>query len=115
MAELKYEEFHPQSRQDLVKALASNDPEQVRNALYSAAKHEADWAWSQEQCLKFLAHKESEVRWAAALSLGYIAVYQRKLDLTKVLPALHAAKKDGLIAPVVEDSLEMIQQYVKPN
>ena len=115
MSELKYEEFYPQSRQDLVKALGSNEPEQVRTALYSAAKYELDWAWTQEQCLKFLAHKELEVRWAAALALGFIAVYQRRLDLAKVLPELHAAKKDDLIAPAVEDSLEMIRQYVKAN
>jgi hypothetical protein len=115
VTELKYEEFYPQSRQDLVKALDSGDTEQVRNALYSAAKYESDWAWSQEQCLKFLIHKELEVRWAAALSLGFIAVYQRRLDLAKVLPELHAAKRDSLIAPVVEDSLEMIQQYIKSN
>jgi hypothetical protein len=115
VTELKHEEFYPQSRQDLVKALDSGDPEQVRNALYSAAKYESDWAWSQEQCLKFLVDKELEVRWAAALSLGFIAVYQRRLDLAKVLPELHDAKKDSLIAPVVEDSLEMIQQYIKSN
>jgi hypothetical protein len=115
VTELKYEEFYPQSRQDLVRALDSGDSEQVRNALYSAAKYESDWAWSQEQCLKFLVHKELQVRWAAALSLGFIAVYQRRLDLAKVLPELHAAKKDDLIAPVIEDSLEMIQQYIKPN
>jgi len=115
VTDLKYQEFYPQSRQDLVKALGSDDPERVRNALYSAAKYESDWAWTQEQCLKFLVHKKSEVRWAAALSLGYIAVYQRRLDLAKVLPELYAAKSDNLIAPVVEDSLEMIRQYVKSN
>jgi hypothetical protein len=115
VTELRYEEFYPQSRQDLVKALASDDPEQVRNALYSAAKYESDWTWTQEQCLKFLIHEELEVRWAAALSLGFITQYQRRLDLAKVLPVLHAAKKDDLIAPVVEDSLEMIRQYVKSN
>jgi len=31
----------------------------------------------------------------------------------KVLPELHAAKNDSLTASVVEDSLEMIQQYIK--
>ena len=40
-----------------MKALDSGEPEQVRNALYSAAKYEPDWAWSQEQCLKFLVQK----------------------------------------------------------
>jgi hypothetical protein len=115
VTELNYEEFCPQSRQDLVKALASGDPEQVSKALYSAAKYESDWEWSQDQCLKFLGHKTLDVRWAAALSLGFIAVYQRRLDLAKVLPELHAAKKDSLIAPVVDNSLEMIQRYIESN
>jgi hypothetical protein len=115
VTELKYEEFYPLSRQELVKALPSDDPEQIRNALYSAAKYESDWEWSQEQCLKYIVHKNREVRWAAALSLGFIAVYHRKLDLTKVLPELQAMKNDSLIAPVVEDSLEMIQHYIRSN
>ena len=115
MTERKYDDFYPQSREALVKALASDDPEQVRVALYSAAKYESDWAWTQAQCLKFLDHKDHLIRWAAVLSLGFIAVYQRKMDLATVLPRLHAAKKDDQIAPIVEDSLEIIQQYVKPN
>lgn len=55
------------------------------------------------------------MRWAAALSLGFIAVYQRQLDLAKVLPELYSAKQDSLIASVVDDSLEMIHQYIKSN
>jgi hypothetical protein len=49
------------------------------------------------------------------LSLGFIAIDQRRLDLAKVLPELQAAKNDSLIAPAVEDSLEMIRQHVKSN
>ena len=115
VTELKYEDFYPQSREDIVKALASGVSEQIRNALYSAAKYDSDWAWTQEQCLKFLDDEDRNVRCAAVLSLGFIAVYQRRLDLAKVLPRLHALKKDSLIAPVVEDSLEMIGQYIKSN
>jgi hypothetical protein len=115
VAELEYKGFEWQSREDLVKALSSNDAQQIRDALYSAAQYESDWEWSQAQCLKFLNHKEFEVRWAAALSLGFIALYQRKLDLAKVLPALYAAKNDDLLAPHVEDSLDMIRQYIRTN
>ena len=115
MTELRYKRFESQSREDLVKALSSNDAQEIRDALYSAAQYEPDWEWSQAQCLKFLHHKQFDVRWAAALSLGFIALYQRKLDLAKVLPALHAAKKDDLLAPHVEDSLDMIRQYIKTN
>jgi hypothetical protein len=55
------------------------------------------------------------VRWPAALSLGYIALYQRRLDLSAVLPELHASKEDARIASIVEDSLDTIRQYIKPN
>jgi hypothetical protein len=115
MTERRYEDLYPQSRQELLDSLASDDPERVKDALYSAAKYESDWNWTQAQCLRFLDDKDHTIRWAAALSLGFIAVYQRKLDLAEVLPKLHAAKKDRLIAPIVEDSLEMIQKYVKSN
>ena len=112
---LGYEEFFPQSRDELVSALASADTEKIRHALFSAAKFEPDWLWTQAQCLRFLDHADHMVRCAAAIALGYTAVYQRKLDLAEVLPKLHAAKQDALIASVVDDSLEMIHQYVKAN
>jgi hypothetical protein len=115
MAKLRYEEFFPQSRAELVSALASDDVEKIRCALFSASKFEPDWRWTQSQCMKFLDHANHMVRLAAALSLGFTAVYQRKLDLTEVLPKLHAAKHDALIASVVDDSLEMIHQYIKAN
>ena len=49
------------------------------------------------------------------LSLGFVAVYQCKLDLPEVLPKLHDAKKDSSLVPIIDDSLEMILQYVKPR
>ena len=119
MSELKYEEINPRSRRELIIALASDDLEQIRNALYSAGKYESDWQWSQAQCLKFLVHADRLVRWAAALSLGYIALYQRRIDLAEVLPALHAAKEDAKeddqLVSVVQDAIEMILHYIKRN
>jgi hypothetical protein len=115
VTELKYQGFEWQSRADIVKALSSSAPERIRGALYSAAQYESDWEWSQAQCLKFLNHQDFEVRWAATLSLGFIALYQRKLDLAKVLPELYAAKRDDRLAPHVEDSLDMIRQYIKTD
>ena len=115
MTDLKYEEIHPQSRRELAKVFETGDPVQVRAALYSTAKFEPDWEWTQKQCLRFLVHEDYLVRWAAALSLGYIALYQRRLELAAVLPELHAAKADARIASVVNDSLDMIRQCIKPN
>lgn len=119
MSELKYEEVYPQSRGELEAAFTSDNPAELRAALYSAAKYECDWRWTQAQGLKFLIHADSSVRWAAALSLGYIALYRRNLDLDKVLPALHEAKaktgEDPHVASAIQDALEMILHYIRPN
>ena len=110
---MKYEEVHPQSRAQLVEGLTSNDPEKIRSALYSASWYESDWRWTQENCLVFLGHPDPNVRWAAALSLGYIAHFHKHLDLDRVLPALHEAHADPAISSTVGDSLDMIAQNIK--
>jgi hypothetical protein len=110
---VKYEKVHPQSRAQLAERLASNDSEQIRSALYSAAWYEEDWRWTQENCLVFLNHTDPQVRWAAALSLGYIAQFHKRLDLDRVLPALHEAHADPAISSTVGDSLDMIKHNIK--
>jgi hypothetical protein len=110
---MKYEAVHPKSRAELVELLASDDSEQIRSALYSASWHEDDWRWTQEQCLFFLRHQDPLVRWAAALSLGYIAQFHKHLDLDRVLPALHEAHSDPVIRSTVGDSLDMIAHNIK--
>lgn len=51
-------------------------------------------ALDQEYCLTFLEHPNYLVRWAAALSLGYIALFHKQLDVDRVLPALYKAQND---------------------
>jgi HEAT repeat protein len=108
-----YEPVHPKSRAELVEGLASNDPEQIRSSLYSASWYEEDWRWTQEHCLSFLNHPNPDVRWAAALSLGYVAQFQKHLDLDRVLPALHEAHNDPAIGFTVGDALDMIAHNIK--
>jgi len=43
----------------------------------------------------------------AALSLGYIALFHKHLDLDRVLPALHRAQEDPAIRSTVDDSLDL--------
>ena len=98
------------SRQELERALAGTDSEQIRTALNSASWYETDWRWSQNHCLAFLEHRDHLVRWAAALSLGYIALFHKQLDLELVLPALHRAQEDPEIRSTVGDSMDLITQ-----
>lgn len=113
VGEFKYEEVLDRSHQELAENLASGDSERIRSALYSASWYEEDWRWTQEHCLSFLKHSDPLVRWAAALSLGYIAQFHKKLDLEKVLPALHYAHADPAISSTVGDALEMIALNIK--
>ncbi len=98
------------SRQELEIALTGTDGEQIRTALYSAAWYEAAWRWSQNRCLEFLENRDHLIRWAAALSLGYIALFQKQLDLEVVFPALYRAREDPAIRSTVGDSLDLIAQ-----
>jgi hypothetical protein len=43
---MRYEAVSALSRQEIVAKLASDDPETVAAALYSAAQFDSDWAWS---------------------------------------------------------------------
>lgn len=110
---MKYEAVNPQSRAELTEALASSDPERIRSALYSASWYEEDWRWTQGNCLRFLQHNDPLVRWAAALSLGYIAQFHKHIDLDLVLPALHEAQADDAIRGPVGDGLDMIKHNIK--
>jgi hypothetical protein len=108
MPDMKYESVPQMSQAELADALESNDPERIRSALYSASWYEEDWRWTQNYCLRYLQHDDPQVRWAAALSLGYIAQFHRHLDLDLVLPALRRAQGDPLICLTVGDSFDMI-------
>lgn len=110
-----YEDFQPLNREEIEVELSSGDPKRIAGGLYSAAKYLEDWEWSQNQSLSFFNHPDMLVRWAAALSLGFIAVYQRQLDLEIVLPRLYEARADREIVGPITDALEMIAQYIPTN
>jgi len=60
--------------------------------LFSAPHtNDQDWRWVQEQCLHFLTFPEVWVRRNAATCLGLLAVFRKKLDFARILPALERA------------------------
>jgi hypothetical protein len=101
----KYVEIQPRTRRELEQALASDDPNAVCNALYSAAQHESDWRWSQTQCLMMLKHESLLVRSTAIIALGEIALFRGELDRDVVLPELKRLVGDPALGPFVEDVL----------
>jgi len=106
---LKYVEIKPRLREDLEGALSGSDENEICNALYSAAQHEPDWRWSQQQCLKMLNHGSLLVRSAALIAIGEIALFRGCLDLEAVLPEMHRAASDPALAPFAEDALDDIR------
>ena len=108
----KYVEIKPQTRADLQQKLGSSDPNAVCGALYSAAQHDTDWRWSQNQCLRMLSHDSLLVRSAALIALGEIALFRGQLDVDIVLPQIRQFKSDPALAPFAEDALDNIRVAV---
>ena len=55
---------------ELVEELNSGDPCRVADALVSAVRHDDDWLWVQDECLKLLKSPHATGRWVAATCLG---------------------------------------------
>lgn len=108
----QYVAIHPRSREELVTVFGGEDENDICDAMYSAAQHEPDWQWTQEQLLKFLRHKSLLIRSSAVIALGEMATFRGKLDLDLVLPELKLVS-DPALKPYVEDCLEDIKTFIK--
>lgn len=112
---MKYHEIFPMERADLERLLNSGNEKAIIDALLSAAFYDPDWKWVQTTCLRFLDHPEKWVRWNAATCLGHIARIHRRLDTEIVVPRLMALKADASIASNVDDALDDIKWYLRPQ
>jgi hypothetical protein len=112
---MKYDEIFPMNRTDLERLLDSGNEEAIINALLSAASYDADWEWVQTTSLRFLDHPAKWVRWNAATCLGHIARIHGRLDTGLVLPKLLALRTDADIASNVEDAMDDIKWYLRPQ
>ena len=111
--ERKYVPVKQRTREQTEKMLLSSDPEQIREALWSAAYYDPDWRWVQGQCLYYLTHSDLWVRRNAATCLGLLAVFHNKLDVEVVVPALERAAQEAEVKPFAEDSLADIRHSMK--
>ncbi len=113
--ERKYVPVKQRPRETIDEMLRSGVPQQIGEALWSAAYYDPDWRWVQTQCLYFLTHGDISVRRNAATCLGLLAVFHKKLDLDLVLPALRRAAEDPEVKASAEDSLDDIQHTLKAH
>jgi hypothetical protein len=109
----KYRPAQQRSREQMETMLRSGQPEQIIEALLSAAYFDPDWRWVELQCLQALTQADLWVRRNAAICLGLLAVFHQKLDTELVVAALKKAGADEEVRPWVEDSLSDIEHCMK--
>jgi hypothetical protein len=102
-------------RAELERLFESGNERAIIDGLLSAAFYDADWRWVQNVCLRFLGHPAKWVRWNAATCLGHIARIHRKLETELVLPRLLALRADPEVASGVQDALDDIKWYMRPQ
>ena len=111
---MQYEELSPISREDATEALSHDDDTYALcQSLLRIALHEEDWAWALEHLGRFLLHPNPEVRTVAVSSIGYLVRIHRGIDVTRVLPTLHALQADSFVAARVRETLEDIRQFAR--
>jgi hypothetical protein len=116
MTEFKYEPVQPRDKEEVLRDLASSDPEVIASALYSACRWDEDAKWLEDECINRLKAPQLQVRWAAATCLGDLAFFRRPLDLDRVTRALEMATLDPSISDPATFSLSMVRQFVtKPS
>jgi hypothetical protein len=112
---MEYHEIFQMDRTDLERLLESGNEKAIVEALLSAAYYDPDWKWVQGTCLRFLDHSDTSVRWNAATCLGHIARIHGQLDSEVVIPKLISRKADADIAASIEDALEDIKFFLRPQ
>jgi hypothetical protein len=109
---MHYEELSPISREEATIALAHDDDTYLLcQSLLRIALHEEDGEWALDHVARFLFHSHPEIRGVAVSSVGYLVRIHRRIDVTRVLPALYALQADGYVAARVRDTLEDIRQF----
>jgi hypothetical protein len=100
------------SHQEAERLFASGTSAEICDSLVSVALNDEDWRWSQTQCLKFLEHRDINVRGLAATCLGHIARIHRNLDRELVIKALQQRLQEPEISAQVEDALQDIEMFL---
>ena len=111
---MDYEELSPISREEASETLARDDDTfAICQSLLRVALHEEDAAWALDRIVPFVLHPHPEVRSVAVASIGYLVRIHRSVDVSRVLPMLHALQADPYVSRRVRDTLEDIRQFTR--
>jgi|ERR1019366_6211710 hypothetical protein len=113
MSGLNYSPVERRTRESILKSLESTDPNEIHNALESAAYWGEDWRWAQVQLLRFSQHGDEIVLWAVALGFSLVAVFQGEVDEDLVMPVLARLKECPRLKDVAEEAEEDNIHFVR--
>lgn len=91
---MKYEPVKRRSHEEVEEAILRDDPEELLEAVLSAALHSDEPHWSENICLRLSNHKHFNVRGNAILGFAQIARIHGRLNENKVKPVIEAALND---------------------
>src|SRR4029450_12749426 len=110
----KYQPVKRRTREFILKSLESGDPNEIHEALESAAYWDEDWRWAQTQLLRFSRHDSETVLWAVVLGFTFLAVFHGDIDESVVLPVLTQMKEQRpSLRGVVEEAEADIDHFVR--
>jgi hypothetical protein len=112
---MKYEAGEPRSTDEIEAAISRNDPNELANAVISAALHADDPAWAEALCLRLAKHEHVNVRGNAILGFGHIARIHRQLDKGRVKPLIEAALRDasGYVRTQADGAADDVELFLK--
>ena len=110
--EFNYVPVQRRTKNEILSSLSSDNAQEVRDALISAAYWDEDWRWAQQQLIKFAEHEDELVLWAVVAGLGFIATFHGEIDKETVLPILNRLKDRPALAGDVEETLAEIDHFV---
>ena len=91
---MKYIVIEPRSKAEIEAAISRNNPNELLDAVLSAALHSDDPSWAEDICLRLAEHEHFNVRGNAIQGFGHIARIYRQLSEDKVKPIIEAALRD---------------------
>ena len=112
-----YQDIMPIARKqaELILSEQRSDSKLICDTLLRVTYYEPDIIWVQEQCVELCQHNSVDVRRTAVICLGHLARLYEKLNMELVKPVLHSLLKDNEISGCVQDTLDDINMYIKPD
>jgi hypothetical protein len=102
------------SREEIIAALSSGSPKEIRDALIIACYWDKDWKWALQQLRKFAEHGDYQVLWAVATGVGFIAAFNGEIDEPEARSILTRLKvnANSAVATAAQEAEANIEHFL---